>query len=375
MAHPKKTSGLSSAPQDPPSSWRGTRGRGALSNKSGRFEPLSTEHFDDGWSDSSELPERLATEITRETARRIITKNSSPDISFDRSINPYRGCEHGCIYCFARPTHAFVGLSPGLDFETKLFAKPNAPSLLAKELSNKRYQVRPIAMGTNTDPYQPIERRLEITRQVLEVLKQHRHPISIVTKSSLVTRDIDILAEMAELNLAKVILSVTSLDAQLARAIEPRASTPNRRIEAIRALSQSGIPAGVMMAPIIPALNDHEIEAILETASIAGAQFAAYVLIRLPLEIRDLFPQWLQERVPDRASHVMSLIRQMRNGRDYDPQWHKRMRGDGPYAQLIARRFELAKKKNGFGEDKTDLNTMAFRRPPAQTDQLSLFDE
>ncbi|MEQ9225726.1 MAG: PA0069 family radical SAM protein [Parvibaculum sp.] len=328
----------------------GRRGRGALTNKSGRYEPQSRTQLDDGWDTIEEAPPPLKTHVTEEAARHIITRNSSPDIPFDRSVNAYRGCEHGCVYCFARPTHAYMGLSPGLDFESKLFAKPNAAELLRKELAKPGYQVAPIAMGTNTDPYQPIEQRYRITRSLLEVLSEFNHPVTILTKSARITRDIDILSSLAKRNLVRVALSVTTLDPKLARALEPRASTPARRIEAIKLLSESGIPTDAMIAPIIPALNDAEIEKLLTGVAYAGAKDANFVILRLPLEIRDLFVEWLNEHVPDRASHVMSLIRQMRGGKDYDAKWGERQAGTGPYAWQIARRFEIASKKLGLGK-------------------------
>lgn len=348
------------APQGIPQD--GRRGRGALTNASGRFEPKTRVLLDDGWG-VNDAPPPLKTQVTDETPRTIITRNSSPDISFDRSINPYRGCEHGCIYCFARPTHAYYGLSPGLDFEAKLFAKPNAAALLEKELSRKGYEVAPIAMGTNTDPYQPIEQRYRITRSILEVLSAYNHPVTIVTKSARVTRDLDILSDMAKRHLVKVALSVTTLDAKLARTMEPRASTPSRRLEAMKLLSESGVPVGVMVAPIVPALNDSEIEKILTGAAYAGAKSAGFVLLRLPLEIKDLFREWLEENEPGRAAHVMSLIRSMRGGKDYDPKWGERMKGTGPYAWQIGRRFEIAAKRLGLDRGGWKLDCTQFRVP------------
>lgn len=340
----------------------GRRGRGALTNDSGRFEPQSRILIDDGW-DNGDIAPPLRTEVTSETARAILTRNSSPDVPFDRSINPYRGCEHGCVYCFARPTHAYMGLSPGLDFESKLFAKPNAAALLAKELSRKGYEVAPIAMGTNTDPYQPIEQTYRITRSILEVLSAFNHPVTIVTKSARVTRDLDILSDMAKRNLVKVALSVTTLDAKLARTMEPRASTPAKRMEAMKLLSESGVPVGVMVAPIIPALNDAEIEKILTGAAYAGAKSAGFVVLRLPLEIKDLFAEWLRENEPGRAEHVMSLIRSMQGGKEYDAAWGQRMRGSGPYAWQIGRRFEIACKRLGLERGGWDLDCDSFRVP------------
>ncbi len=347
------------------------RGRGAGTNRSGRFEPLARELVDDGWESLDALPP-LRTQVQEETARQIITRNQSPDISFDRSINPYRGCEHGCAYCFARPTHAYMGLSPGLDFETRLFAKPNAARLLEKELARPGYQVRTMAIGTNTDPYQPIERRYRIMREILEVLERTSHPVGIVTKSALVTRDIDILSRMATRGLVKVALSVTTLDRRLARAMEPRAATPERRLEALRQLSAAGVPTTVMVAPVIPALNESEIERILEAAAAAGVREAGYVLLRLPLEVRDIFKEFLEREYPDRARHVMSVIRSMRGGRDYDSEWGKRMRGDGPYAWQIGRRFEMAARRLGLNRDKLRLRTDLFTAPGA-AQQLDLF--
>jgi len=350
------------------------RGRGAVSNASGRFERHARVLVDDGWAEPTgddALPP-LKTEIIIDATRSIITRNQSPDISFDRSINPYRGCEHGCIYCFARPTHAYLGMSPGADFESKLFAKPNAAELLAKELSAPGYTPKTIAIGTNTDPYQPIEKKLKIMRSVLEVLREFRHPVGIVTKSALVTRDIDILAPMAEMGLARVALSVTTLDRGLARAMEPRAATPSKRLEAIRTLSDAGIPTAVMFAPIIPALNDGEMETVLAAAKDAGARSAGYVLLRLPLEIKDLFREWLEANRPDAAKHVMSLIRQMRGGKDYDAEWTQRQRGTGPYAKMLAHRFRMARRRLGL-EQHSELRCDLFRRPPKVGDQLKLF--
>ena len=293
------------------------RGRGAHSNASGRYEPLARVAFDDGWEKIEDLPP-FKTTVTVDATRKIITRNDSPDISFDRSINPYRGCEHGCVYCFARPTHAYLGLSPGLDFESKLFMKPNAPELLERELSAPGYVPKVIAIGTNTDPYQPIERRHQIMRRILEVLERAGHPVGIVTKSALVLRDLDILARMAKRDLVKVAISVTTLDAKLARTMEPRASTPPRRLEALRQLVKAGVPASTLVAPVIPALNDAEIERILDAVAATGVRHAGYVLLRLPLEVRDLFREWLVANFPDRYRHVFKLIRDMRGGKDYD---------------------------------------------------------
>ncbi len=350
---------------------RRLRGRGALSNDAGRFEPHSRVLLDDGWSSDEALPS-LKTQVLRDASRTIITRNKSPDISFDRSINPYKGCEHGCVYCFARPTHAWLGLSPGADFETRIFAKPNAAELLEQELSAPGYVPKVIAMGTNTDPYQPIERDMRITRAILEVLLKFRHPVGIVTKSALVLRDLDILAPMAEMGLAKVALSVTTLDRTLARTMEPRATTPRRRLDAIRTLRAASVPAGVMFAPVIPALNDDEMESVLGAAAEAGAQSAGYVLLRLPLEIKDLFREWLTANEPGRAGHVMSLIRQMRGGKDYDSQWHTRMKGTGAYAEMIAQRFHLAVKRLGLNREHIPLVLNRFKRPLRLGEQLAL---
>jgi DNA repair photolyase len=356
---------------------RQVHGRGAVSNAVGRYEPqarvLLDDGWDDGWREGDEAPAPLRTEVIADATRTIIARNQSPDISFDRSINPYRGCEHGCIYCFARPTHAYLGMSPGLDFETRLFAKPNAAELLARELSAPGYAPRSIAMGTNTDPYQPIEKKLRITRSILEVLLKFRHPVGIVTKSPLILRDADILSEMAGLGLARAAVSVTTLDRALARAMEPRAGTPTRRLDAIKGLAAAGIPTAVMFAPVIPALNDSELEKVLEAAREAGATAAGYVLLRLPLEIKDLFREWLEANRPETAKHVMSLIRQMRGGKDYDSQWHTRMKGTGPYAEMIARRFHLAVKRLELNRRSQPSRLDLFRLPPRAGDQLALF--
>ncbi len=345
--------------------------RGSRSNASGRHEKLKYHFFDDGWQDLEDLP-ALATQVTEETARTAITRNQSPDLSFDRSVNPYRGCEHGCSYCYARPTHANMGLSPGLDFETKLFAKPNVAELLRRELLNPNYEPATLALGTNTDPYQPIERRYRITRQILEVLAEFNHPVGIVTKSASIVRDLDILQPMAEKGLVKVALSITTLDAKLARAMEPRASTPTKRLQALEILSKAGVPTAVMVAPVIPALNDHEIESILAAASVAGASEAGYVLLRLPLEVASLFRQWLESAFPDRATHVISLMRSMHGDKDYDPSWGLRQRGTGPYAWSIGRRFEIACKRLKLNKRKLKLSCDLFERPPQPGDQLRL---
>ncbi|MGA1800838.1 PA0069 family radical SAM protein [Rhizobium sp. HT1-10] len=347
------------------------RGRGAGLNPGGRFEPSSRESIDDGWQSLEDLPP-FKTEVQIEKARTAISRNTSPDIPFDRSINPYRGCEHGCIYCFARPTHAYMGLSAGLDFEAKLFAKPDAPKLLERELAKPGYEPKVIAIGTNTDPYQPIEKEWRIMRQILEVLNRANHPVSIVTKSAMVLRDLDILTELAEKKLVRVSLSVTTLDRKLARTMEPRASTPSRRLEAIRALSEAGIPTSVMVAPMIPALNDHELERILDSAKAAGALEAGYVMLRLPLEVSPLFRDWLLQNYPDRYRHVMSLVREMRGGKDYDADFGKRMKGAGPYAWQISRRFEMATKRLGLTRRSIQLRSDLFVPPDGSGVQLSL---
>ncbi|MDH4414960.1 MAG: PA0069 family radical SAM protein [Rhizobium sp.] len=347
------------------------RGRAAGINPAGRFETLERIAVDDGWQTLEDMPP-FKTEVQVEKPRTVITRNDSPDIPFDRSINPYRGCEHGCIYCFARPTHSYMGLSAGLDFEAKLFAKPDAPRLLERELSKPGYKVKPIAIGTNTDPYQPIEREWRIMRQILEILDKANHPVVIVTKSALILRDIDILQSMAERGLAKVGISVTTLDRKLARSMEPRASTPAKRLEAIKALSEAGIPVAVMMAPVIPALNDHEIERILDSGKAAGASEASYVLLRLPLEVSPLFRDWLLQNYPDRYRHVMSLVRSMRDGKDYDAEFGKRMKGAGPYAWQISRRFEMATKRLGLMRRSLHLREDLFISPNSDGVQLSL---
>uniref|UniRef100_UPI003BA99398 PA0069 family radical SAM protein n=1 Tax=Stappia sp. TaxID=1870903 RepID=UPI003BA99398 len=350
----------------------GARGRGAGLNMAGRFEKEALEAFDDGWGTLDEI-QALRTQVHEERARTIITRNESPDISFDRSINPYRGCEHGCIYCFARPSHAYVGLSPGLDFESRLTVKPNAAELLERELSRPGYTPRTIAIGTNTDPYQPIERDWKVMRDILQVLDRCNHPVGIVTKSALVLRDLDILAPMAERGLVKVALSVTTLDRKLARSMEPRAATPEKRLAAIRGLNEAGVPASVMVAPVIPALTDSEMEKILEAAHEAGAREAGYILLRLPIEVSPLFRDWLLRHRPDSFRHVMNLIRSMRGGKDYDAQWQKRMKGEGPYADQLARRFQIAAKRIGFNQRRRRLSAENFLAPQAGGVQLRLF--
>jgi DNA repair photolyase len=347
------------------------RGRGALSNASGRFEKETRCDANDGWDLPEDLPP-LRTQLTRESAKTIVTRNDSPDISFDQSINPYRGCEHGCVYCFARPTHAYLGLSPGLDFETRLFAKTNAASLLERELSAPGYAAKTIAIGTNTDPYQPIERRERVMREVLEVLARTNHPVAIVTKSALVLRDLDLLAPMAKKGLVKVALSVTTLDPALARKMEPRATSPERRLDTIRRLAEANIPTAVMVAPIIPAINDAEIEAILARAHAIGARDAGYVLLRLPLEVRELFAEWLRAHYPGKLKHVLSLLRASRDGKLYDSKFGARMTGSGPYAWMIGRRFEAAAARLGLGRSRVPLHCELFRPPARVGEQLRL---
>ena len=348
------------------------RGRGAVTNHTGRFESGKSEAFDDGWESLAELSV-FKTEVFEDTAKSIIARNDSPDISFDRSINPYRGCEHGCIYCYARPSHCYLGHSAGLDFETKLYAKSDAAKLLEQELAHPRYKPDTIALGANTDPYQPIERERRITRAVLEVLARTNHPVGIVTKSALVMRDIDILAPMAAKGLARIAVSITTLDRHVARVMEPRAATPSRRLEAVRQLSAAGIPVTVMVAPVIPSLTDHEIEGILKAARDAGANDAGYVLLRLPLEIKELFREWLCEHFPDRASRVINLLRSMHGGADYNAQFGHRQRGSGPYAQQIAMRFKLARNRLGMAAERTPLRTDLFKAPVLRGQQLGLF--
>lgn len=350
------------------------KGRGAVSNRSGRFETTHRSAFDDGWGRDDDEPPRLKTEVAIDRSKTIINKVPSLDMSFDRSINPYRGCEHGCIYCFARPTHAFLGLSPGLDFETKLTMKPDAPQLLRRALSAKRYKPQPIAIGTNTDPYQPIEKKHKIMRGVLGVLAEFNHPVTIVTKSALVARDADILGQMGEKGLARVALSLTSLDAVLSRKMEPRAAAPQRRLWALRQLSAAGCPTAVMLAPMIPAINDHELEALVRAAAVSGAKGASYIVLRLPLEVRDLFVEWLHEHFPDRAGRVMRYVRELHGGKDYDPQWGKRLSGEGVYADLIRRRFQRSAAQHGLARDNPPLRTDLFRVPAADTPQFSFME-
>jgi DNA repair photolyase len=347
------------------------RGRGARSNRVGRYESEQREAFDDGWESLGEL-EAFKTDVREEVAKSIIARNDSPDISFDQSINPYRGCEHGCIYCFARPTHCYLGHSAGLDFETKLYAKINAAELLERELANPRYVPKHIALGAVTDPYQPIERERRITRSIIEVLDRTSHPVGIVTKSALVVRDIDILARMAARDLVKVAISVTTLDRRVARKMEPRAATPPKRLEAIKALAAAGVPVAVMVAPIVPALTDHEIESILAAARDAGAKEAGYVLLRLPLELKELFREWLRTEFPDRAERVINTLRSMHGGKDYTPEWRVRQRGKGPYADQIGLRFRMASNRLGLNERNLRLRIDLFQRPVPKGQQMPL---
>jgi DNA repair photolyase len=351
------------------------KGRGAVSNASGRYEPFTRVAIDDGWG--RELadfppegppaglgePAAPPTEVTWDATRSIITRNTSPDVPFDRSINPYRGCEHGCIYCFARPSHAWLGYSPGLDFETKILAKPEAANLLRRELARKSYKPEAIALGTNTDPYQPVERRLKITRAILEVLKETRHPFTIVTKSNMVLRDLDILAPMAREGMARVMISLTTLDRKLSRVMEPRAPAPERRLEALRTLNAAGVPAGVLTAPLIPAINDAELESLLEAAARAGARHAGYVLLRLPLEIKELFAEWLEAHFPERKSKVLNLVRDTRAGALYQSEFGLRQHGSGVYADLIRTRFKQAERRLGLNRGQPPLDTAQFMPP------------
>lgn len=348
------------------------KGRGALSNPTGRFDVLTHERVDDGWY-RDETPDSLHETVLPDGARTIMTHNDSPDVGFEVSINPFRGCSHGCVYCFARPSHAYLGLSPGLDFETKLFFKADAVGLLQTELSRPRYVCKPIALGINTDAYQPLEKRLELTRNLLKVLARCRHPVTILTKSALIVRDLDLLADLAADRLVSVSVSITSLSNAIKRTLEPRTASPHARLRVIEQLNQAGVPTGVMVAPVIPAITDHEMESILEAARAAGARSAGYVLLRLPHEVKQLFRQWLAEHYPDRARHVMSLINQARGGKDYDAEFGVRMRGTGPYAELLRSRFELAARRLGFDAAASthDLNTTLFVSPAAES-QLSL---
>ncbi len=354
---------------------RPRKARGAVGNPTGRYEPALRLAVDDGWpagAQADDEPPPLRTTVAVDRRRTVISRNRSPDLPFEQSINPYRGCEHGCVYCFARPSHAFLGLSPGLDFESRLFVKPDAARLLRRELAAPGYRCRVIALGTNTDTYQPIERRYGVMRQILEVLAECDHPVAITTKSALVTRDIDLLAAMAAKRLALVNVSVTTLDRGLARRMEPRAATPATRLETIRALSMAGVPTAVMAAPMIPGLNDHELERILEAAAAAGASRASHILLRLPLEIKQLFAEWLEAHYPERARRVLALVRDTRGGALYRDRFGERMTGTGAYAELIGHRFRLAARRLGLDRGGWDLAIDRFRPPPADDRQPRL---
>lgn len=346
-------------------------GRGAISNVPGRFEKDRVA-VDDGWSGEEERP-ALRTETREEVARSAITYNRSPDLPFDRSINPYRGCEHGCVYCFARPTHAYLGLSPGLDFETRLIARPNIAEVLRKEISKSSYKVATIAIGTNTDPYQPLEKTYKITRRCLHVLSEFNHPVAIVTKGSLIERDMDILSSMAQRGLVRVGVSVTTFDPGLSRRMEPRVPAPRRRLAIIKALADAGIPVRIMTSPVVPGLTDHELEALLAAGAEAGAECATWIMLRLPREVSGLWQEWLTEQEPGRASKIMTRLREMHGGRDYDPRWGQRMRGEGTYAEMIAQRFRSAAKRLGLDREPPKLRTDLFARPAQPGDQMSLF--
>ncbi len=349
-------------------------GRGAVSNRAGRFESLAVERVDDGWGIADEPLPPLETTVLPEPAQSVITRNNSPDIPFEQSINPYRGCEHGCSYCFSRPSHAYVNLSPGLDFETKLFYKKDAAQRLREELNRRGYRPSPISLGSNTDPYQPLEKRLGVTRSLLEVMAECRHPVTIVTKSALVVRDTDLLQRLAAERLTRVFVSITTLDGELKRRMEPRAASPAARLATIAKLAAAGIPTGVMFAPVVPAINDHELETVLEAAAKAGAQTAGYLLLRLPGEVRDLFYEWLDTHYPERASRVRSRIREMRGGRDYDSRFGHRMRGQGPWAELLRRRFEAACRRHGLERNRSrPLETGLFRPPSRAPGQMELW--
>ena len=348
------------------------KGRGATGNPDNRFEACTREAVDDGWGGLDAPVEALRTTVQADTARTLIAYNDSPDVPFDRSINPYRGCEHGCVYCFARPTHAYLGLSPGLDFETRLFYKSDAAALLRRELARPAYRCAPVALGINTDAYQPLERRLGITRQILEVLREHAHPVTLVTKSALIERDLDLLAELARDDLVQVMVSITTLDRELARTLEPRAAAPQRRLETLRRLNEAGVPAGVLVAPLIPVLTDAELETILGEARRAGARAAGYVLLRLPHEVKDLFRDWLARHAPLKAEHVMHRLQDCRGGRDYDARFGSRMRGEGIFAELLAQRFRKAARDLGF-PGLPPLRSDRFRAPGGEREQLALF--
>lgn len=348
------------------------KGRAARSNRPGRFESHDRDLAVDGWGRLDDLP-TVRTEVSIERPRKVITRNTSPDISFDRSINPYRGCEHGCIYCFARPTHAYLGLSPGLDFETRLIARPDAANVLERELRANSYRVGTIAIGTNTDPYQPIEKDHRIMRRILEVLLEYRHPVGVVTKGTLIERDADILGEMGRLGLARVGISVTTLDPKTARAMEPRVPHPKRRLETIRRLTDAGCPVRVMASPVIPALTDHEMEHILQAGRDAGAITASWIMLRLPREVSPLFREWVEDAFPGRAARIMGRVRDLHGGQDYDPEWGKRLTGEGAFADLMRHRFAIAVKRLGLKTNLPPLRTDFFQIPARQGDQLSLF--
>ncbi len=347
-------------------------GRGASTNQTNRFESLVNVGIDDGWGREEDVPP-LRTEVSVEVPRKVITRNSSPDLHFDRSINPYRGCEHGCVYCFARPSHAYLGMSPGLDFETRLIARPDAPGVLKKELRAKGYAPRVMGIGTNTDPYQPIEKDKQIMRGLLRVLADHRHPVAIVTKGTLIERDLDILREMAAENLVRVGISVTTLDVDIARKSEPRVPSPARRLRVIERLAEAGIEVRVMASPLIPGLSDHELEAILEAGKNAGAKAASVIPLRLPREVSELFQDWLEEHFPQRKERVMARVREMHGGRDYDPEFGKRMTGTGTYAQLLQQRYRKACKRLGLATKLAPLRSDLFRVPVEKGDQMNLF--
>lgn len=350
------------------------KGRGTVSNSVGRFEKLERVEQDDGWDNLDTELSAVQTEVIIDSTRTIINYNDSPDISFDRSINPYRGCEHGCTYCFARPTHTYLGYSAGLDFESRILIKPNAAELLRKELAKPGYVCNSIGMGTNTDPYQPLERKYQITRSILEVLAEYKHPVSIVTKNALIERDLDILGPMAEQGLARVFISITTLNKEIARTLEPRAAAPHRRLQAIRAMKDAGIPVGVMTAPIIPVLTDTEMESILEAAAKAGASSAGYVMLRLPLEVAPLFEEWLRQYFPLKAEHVMSIVKQSRGGKAYNSAFYERQRGSGLFADMIAQRFKLATRKLGLNQEREQMNTRLFSPPRPPQPQMNLFE-
>jgi len=352
----------------------GQRGRGALDNPTSRFESQRCVADDDGWDILEQNVPEMPTVVQAELTRTIISSNRSPDVPFEQSINPYKGCEHGCVYCFARPTHAYLGLSPGLDFETRIFSKPDAPALLRRELSKRSYQPRVIALGANTDPYQPAERKLRITRGLLEVLAEFGHPVSIITKSGGVARDLDLLTALAERDLIRVYLSITTLDPSLAGRMEPRAAAPAQRLRALRRLSAAGVPVGVLASPMIPALNDRELESILTAAAEHGARRAGYILLRLPMEVAELFESWLRHHYPGRADKVLGLLRESHDGELYRSDFGTRMEGTGPYADALAQRFRMAARRLGLDQPTADLSLEHFTVPGSKRRQLSLFD-